>query len=293
MQSKLVVCIGIIIIGLISLVSGLFLWKIPAENRVDGPKRKRSAIVDILLGGVFILLGIFSVFSWKSDYEKGYTGVTLRDTNVEYIPTAHRPAGGNIAVSGKKYQLTGTSGGKKYEFEFFEGEISDEICDLIKTQAPEIKVIYYKATKSLVQLQIYLADGSVRVWPQEPAAQGAMEESVQASEDVETVTLLEPQWTDETTLEEIPLENVELYGVKVGDSGTDAFRILCENGYWITMVTPDNVADVEAEKEAIVKEYGISENQTLRILRKDNVQVILVCDKESIEVEQIITRQEM
>ena len=66
------------------------------------------------------------------------------------------------------------------------------------------------------------------------------------------------------------------------------------SGLFLWKIPAENRVDGSKRKRsAIVKEYGISENQTLRILRKDNVQVILVCDKESMEVEQIITRQEM
>lgn len=237
-------------------------------------------VVWVILAAVLVIFAVIYLKAAKEDTEEGTVSAILVDTTIEYVPSVHRPNEKIHVEWNKIYQLKGRNGVEWYTFELYESEISEELRNMINEQSSEITVQYYQRTKNLVRMEIVLDDGSVVVWPESDAPSAADTGSgEQSASDAESAP------------KELTLSDIGLEGIKEGDDYTAASKVLSDNWFSMEMQMPNQMNEYQKKREEIKERYGVADGQKSVVFSKQDIEVILIVDEETMIVERIIVRE--
>lgn len=287
---------------------------------------EKERTLDILFSrtGIMMLLtfafGIFLVWLQMDnirdcikDYNKEPVIITLTDAKMKYRSSRKRSSG--------RYTLSGTDASREYHY-FSLGTIpNQEIMDAINTKSPTIQILCCPNSDSPVSMEVQFDDGSIlslpegrmdtnmenntsdttnpdsdhnsnKTWNELEAEEAASTQETTKQE--ENASTQEERRGEADAYEELDLEDIELYGVQIGDSYGDSKFTLKQNGYDdMYYAVLDGYEAYSNALKQIKERYSIPDGLYCDILiQKDgDIELILVFDLETEALTDIVARK--
>lgn len=323
LKYKLIKGISYVLLGF-SLLMPMILRSLQEEatNTLHGRPRQES-LEEMMENGtghismksvLRVVLGIILLFAGLK------TGIAcVRDAMDEPVWVKLESARVEAARGTENYELMGLANGEEYIFRLEGKEMYENLMKKINYQVPEIIVVYYPHSKAIIQVQIYFDDEERLVLPQGdraydrrsleklPEGKGeAIEDNskyASTTGDTPEVSLDRPTAVPgtygpkEPVYSEVALEELNLPEVIVGADFMEVVQVLTnlpEGECYETMLfTSDIDMFMEYMKNVATAkmEYEVAEDLGCDILYRENVELILVYNKDSFVIEAAYARR--
>lgn len=235
-----------------------------------------SLIFSILL----ITVGIIQFNYCMNDFKSGPVDIVLINTSAEY-----RRSISTRGISTKTYLIEGIDASTGENVRIRLRRFSESAMDAINSDLAKIEMQMYTNTNAIVYMEIHCADKTL-VLPDNKWIMHETDTQNDADEDaVENNDKAEP-----ISLEELNLPEYEIGGDYITFKQNMLLNSF-EHGFSTQSVTFDNHEYVKAEELEIKEEYQIPENQSIEIYYKDDIQLIVVYEKESFAIMDIFVRE--
>lgn len=230
-----------------------------------------KGIATLLFGILLIGVSAIQMPDCIKDFNAGTTEIVLINTSAEY----HRSTS-TRGFSRKYYSLKGTelSTGENYKFRF--ERLSESVVNALNHDFTKVEMVIYPNTKAVVSMEIHCTDKTIIL----PGEQIVVKEDV--SEEIET--------------EPLNPEDYDLPDYEIGSDYRDFMQNMnsytFSKGFWLRheIVTPDNMEYMQIKEQELKDAYDIPDDCTYAIYYKSEIEMIVVYQKESFEIVDVLVR---
>lgn len=266
------------------------------------------SILGLLLGICLLWMGVKSIIACVKDMSSGPVWISLESSRVESSGKGEQQSNNS-----GNYKLIGLANGEEFLFRLEGAEMYENLAKKINYQVPEIIVVYYPESKAIIQMQIFFDDNDKVVLPEgdrlydsrslEKLSQGKGEAIEDSSryEKVEESDLSKPTampgvYAPTTpSYAEVSLEELQLSKIAVGADFKELLQEMDsfpeEERFEIKSVITDDFMDHMKKVVEVKEQYSVSEGQGCDIFYKDDIELIVVYNKESYIIEAIYARR--